>query len=87
MALYESIPESVEAWKVTKEEADQLAEMVGGRVVEEKPTDGGNSVVGINVPSLSGNFRVSQGDYLVQNGRNQWRRESARYFETHYREV
>lgn len=68
---YASKRVEVEALQVTVATAKRIAEWCGGEVIEE--TDPVTSVVtlGINVPTIAGIKRASDGDYVIMtpNGR------------------
>lgn len=64
--------EHVEAFQLTPENADDLVVWTGGRFVEEiEPLDENVTYVAINIPSLDGGMRASEGDYIIKlpNGR------------------
>lgn len=68
MQKYHRISDEIEAEVVTKENAAELAHLCNGQVVEEMdPFDSNIVTSGINVPSLTGNFRVSEGEVLVKD--------------------
>ena len=66
MGKYRKRTVEVEAEQVTNDNAYDVAQWCGGRVVEEiGPVDLGRTY-GINVPTLEGPERASQGDYVVK---------------------
>lgn len=65
--LYTKKAITIEANRLTKDNAEALAIWCGGRLVEEldahTPTD---KYVGINIPTLEGVMRASEGDYIIK---------------------
>lgn len=70
-ALKSAPEQTIRAEKLTANNAAYLTDMCGGmKVLEHDALDSSKTMVGINVPTLSGNKRLSEGDYLVLvNGR------------------
>lgn len=67
MPLFRSKPVLVEAMQVNQENKDDVARWCGGVLVKEKDAfDSSQYYVGVNVPSLSGTFRVSEPNWLVR---------------------
>jgi len=67
MGSYQRKIETVDARQLTVDNVDILAQWCGGMKVEEKnPRDPSDVYVGLNVPTISGGLRVSQGDWLVK---------------------
>lgn len=65
--LYRSKPVIIEANLLTKENAEAIAVWCGGRLVEEANAENPlDKYVGINVPTLNGPARASEGDYVVK---------------------
>ena len=59
---------SVQAIQVTPESAQEAATWCAGKLIDEKsPFDETVIQPGINVPTLSGVKRASQGDYILKN--------------------
>lgn len=59
--------EVVQAEQVTPETAQNIADWVGGQVIPtEDALDSNKKSVGINIPTLSGIVRASEGDYVVK---------------------
>ena len=54
----------VQAWEVTNQSAAMIAQHVGGRVVIET-TLADEQLYAINVPTLEGVVRASQGEFVV----------------------
>lgn len=65
--LYTMKAVTIEANLLTKDNAEAIAVWCGGRLVEEMdaqtPTD---KYVGINIPTLEGVMRASEGDYIIK---------------------
>lgn len=73
LAFYQKKPVVVEAQKLSPENADKLAEWCGGLKVEElDAVDSSKTYVGINIPTLEGNMRASEGDYIVKGTRGEF---------------
>lgn len=70
MALtYRLISHTVEAEQLCPENADRLAMWCGGALVEEyDPFDKTKKFVAMNVPTINGMRRASEGDYIVKDG-------------------
>jgi hypothetical protein len=63
---YPKKDEWAEARQVSKESAKDIAEWCGGVLVEEiDPFDPSIKTPGVNVPTLRGPKRASQGDYVI----------------------
>lgn len=64
---YQSKVTLVEAEEVTRDTVDRVARWCGGRVIEEQDAqDTSKTFVGINLPTLHGMARASEGDYVVK---------------------
>lgn len=82
---YQSKVKQIKAWKLTPEDADSIAMMVGGQLVNEiDPGNPENKFVGLNYPTLDGSGRVSEGDYLVMLPNGRYKTMSAVEFESNY---
>lgn len=78
----------IEAEQLTKENAEELTKWCGGQIVEEtNPLNKEEKFVGINVPTLQGNKRLSEGDYLVQRGNGAFVVLDRQYHENMYEKV
>lgn len=87
MKKYRRITSVLEAAEVLPETAEVVAHWCGGRVVEEtNPTDRSDVYVGINVPTMRGVVRASQGDVIVRDN-DGFRVEKAHAFHQMYREI
>ena len=66
--IYREKVRSVRAVQLTPKSVDEAARWCGGRRVEEKdPFDEDQIKVGLNVPTLEGVVRASEGDYILQH--------------------
>lgn len=84
---YESIPNEIDAVKVTKENYENVAEWCGGRTVyDPKSSDPTDVYLAVDVPTLSGVRRADIGEYVVREG-NRFYPLSAEYFERKYRAI
>lgn len=78
-------PERIQAMRISKTNAQVAAEWCGGEIVEEiSPTDANDTFVGINVPSLAGPFRVSEGQYLIRDEKGHFHARAKSSFENKY---
>lgn len=65
--LWRKRPVTVEANLLTKENAEAVALWCGGQLVTEYDAlDPTQSFVGINIPTLEGVMRASEGDYVIK---------------------
>ena len=65
--LFRKRPVVIQAEKLSKDNAEELARWCGGRVVEEQDAlDRSTTYVGVNIPTLEGVMRASEGDYIVK---------------------
>lgn len=60
--------EYIEAVKLTAQNIDEVAYWCGGQKVEEKDPDGDitKDKVGLNIATMEGTARVSEGDWVVR---------------------
>lgn len=64
---YRKKPVVIQAIQLGKANAEEIAEWCGGQVVEEiNPHDETERFVGINIPTLEGVMRASEGDYVIK---------------------
>jgi hypothetical protein len=67
MPRYRLTPQFIEAEKVTPETVDAIAAWTGGIKVEEiDPTDSTKKFVAVNFPTMQGNQRASEGEWVVK---------------------
>lgn len=67
MAFYQR-KQTVQAEKLTKENVQQVVDWCNGVQVEEvDPLDPEKKFVAVNFPTMTGNKRVSEGEYLVKD--------------------
>lgn len=65
--LWRKQPVEIEANCLTKDNAEAVALWCGGQLVEEiNPEDSADRYVGINIPTLEGVMRASEGDYIIK---------------------
>lgn len=76
-----------EAAQVTAQDVDDVAYWCGGDVVEEFGGDESVIAYGINVPHISGNFRVSEPDWIVKDQRGRFYKMLDVHFRETYEEV
>lgn len=88
MRRYRLTPQFVEAEQVSKETADAIAAWTGGLKIEEK--DAVNPevrYVGVTFPTLQGNQRASEGDYVVKGTAGAFKVMRKREFESMYEPI
>lgn len=85
MSEYELKPNDVDAKQVSWETADEIAQWCGGVVVTEYSYPHGEPMPGINVPTLTGMVRASEGDYVIRHASGQFQKRSRYAFESEYR--
>lgn len=69
-------------------QAEDIAQWCGGRVVEvEDAIDSNQKFVGINVPTLGGAVRASEGDYIIKDNNGAFSKCTRGEFEAEYDEV
>lgn len=64
--LYRKKAVTVEANKLTKDNAEAVALWCGGNLVDEFDAITGDKFVGINIPTLEGVMRASEGDFIIK---------------------
>lgn len=64
--------ESVQAERLTPENVDSLAKLCGGLRVRETDAHDLSEFVGLNVPTLEGPVRCSEGNYLLRLANGSW---------------
>jgi hypothetical protein len=68
---YRLITFTVEAMQLTPERHDDAALWTGGmKVVETDPRDPNKKFVALNIPTVRGMERASEGDYIVKDASN-----------------
>lgn len=71
--LWRKKPVTVEANELTKNNAEAVALWCGGMLVEEVDAfDPSKTFVGINIPTLEGVMRASEGDYVIKGVRGEF---------------
>ncbi len=79
--------EVVEAMQILPETLERAVAWSNGREAEEIcPEDANKKYVAVNVPTMRGVIRISEGDYLVKQA-GQFRKEYRRDFEDQYEQV
>lgn len=83
--LYREKVRSVRAVQLSPDSLAEAARWCGGRSVEEKdPFDEEKIQVGLNIPTLAGVVRASEGDYILQDLEGGFRVMPAAEFEERY---
>lgn len=86
MQKYRHIPVDVEAIKLTSENAEEVANWCGGRITHETdPFDENVKTVVIYFPTLDGNKRVAEGQYLGRSSAGNFMVYNAGFFETMFK--
>lgn len=81
MQVYRKKPVEVQAVQLTQENAEEVAIWCGGQIVTEIDTqDDSKRYAGINLPTLEGVTRVSEGDYVVKGSRGEFYRSKQEAF-------
>jgi hypothetical protein len=84
---YELIPVAVEAIEITPDTVHRAALWCGGREAEEIHPETEERTVGLNVPTLKGVERASQGSYVVKDLNGGFSVKSANEFKREYRAI
>lgn len=88
MTRFRRKPVEIEARKLTRESAADLAYWCGGHVVtEEDAIDPNQCFVGVNVPTLEGVVRASEGEYIVRGMRGEFFTASSDALHDLYEEI
>lgn len=70
---YSSKAVNIEAVELTKDNVDELSKWCGGRPVEMKDAlDEEKTFVGLNIPTLEGTMRASEGDFIIKGLRGEF---------------
>lgn len=77
---YNHIPVSVEAVLLTKENATEVADWCGGHVVDETDLSG-DPYVAIFYPTMDGNKRVGEGQYIARSAGGNYLTYSKGFFD------
>lgn len=86
MAFYTKKPVTVQAEKLEYENAQTIAEWCGGVKVTEIGMDD-ERLVGINIPTLEGTMRASEGDYVIKGVKGEFYPCKPDIFEATYEQV
>jgi hypothetical protein len=82
------IVQEVEAVQLTKENAQQITEWCKGlMVIEHDALDDDKTYVGINVPTLMGKRRASEGNYIIQHSSGEFYVHGIDTFEALYNPI
>jgi hypothetical protein len=86
---YRRRPIQVKAIQLRSDNAESVAEWCGGQTVEEieRHEDGEKRFVGLNIPTLDGVIRASEGDYVVKEAHGGFTKISAQEFSSTYEMV
>lgn len=86
--LYRKKAVTIEANQLTKENAEAIAHWCGGYLVEEiNPIDDHERFVGINIPTLEGPMRASEGDFVIKGVQGEFYPCKPSIFEATYEPV
>lgn len=86
MKTYVTRPNRVDAIEVIRENAEEI-QSIGGELVEESnPVIPSEKYMGVNMPTLRGIIRASEGDFIVRGyyGFEVWKKEE---FRSKYQEL
>lgn len=83
--LYRLIAHTVEAIQLTAESVERAAMWCGGMVIDEYDAiDSTKKFSGMNIPTLNGVKRASEGDYIVKGPKGIFTVSPANVFESEY---
>lgn len=86
--VYRKKPIEIEANELTRENAEAVALWCGGRLVEEiDPHTPTNKYAGINIPTLEGVMRASEGDFIIKGVHGEFYPCKASIFKATYDKV
>lgn len=85
MGKFRSRAKYIEAHKLTSTNVKEVTHWCGGIEVQELPLEEeGRTLVGVNIPTLNGTMRASEGDYIVRDENRHFSKMSADEFEAKY---
>lgn len=85
---YRLIVVKVSAWRVTKDNAEHIAQWCGGLARETiDPCDPERRIKHVNVPTLDGLKFASEGDYVVKHASGQFEVMGPHQFEMQYEAI
>ncbi len=88
MPTYKVKAAQIEARRLFADKVEDIAHWCGGGIVEETDAlDATKKFVGINVPTLYGVVRASEGDYVTKNERGEFDASKPAVFQMTYEEV
>lgn len=89
MKQYKSVEIRVDAMKLSADNVDEVASWCGGQKVTEKEYtfDSSSTFVALNIPTLDGVKRASEGMYVVKSEHGNFRVMSRYMFEREFQEV
>ena len=88
MPRYRKKPVEVEAHQLMPFNVTEVAEWCGGQMVEEiDPINVQNLYVGLNIATLEGVMRASQGDYVIRGVKGEFYPCKEHIFEATYEEI
>lgn len=88
MKQYKSVEIRVDAMKLSADNVNEVAAWCGGQMVTEKDAvDSSSTFVALNIPTLDGVKRVSEGMYVVKSEHGNFRVMSRYMFEREFQEV
>jgi hypothetical protein len=82
--VYQQRLERLEAAKLTKDNADELAQWCGGLRVDLTTPEENVVIVSIQVTTLGELITALEGDYIVRRSDGRWQTASADTFESMY---
>ena len=85
---YRRKPDTVLAGRLSKDNVEHVAVWCGGKQIEEiNPTDSSDRYVALNVPTMNGIERASEGDFIIKNSRGEISVQQAGSFLYEYEEA
>ncbi len=88
MPTYKVKAEQIEARRLYPDKVEDIAHWCGGGIVQEiDALDSAKTFVGVNVPTLYGVVRASEGDYVTKNDRGEFDVSKPAVFQMTYESV
>lgn len=84
LKVYRPKPQEIHAMQLTVDNVDEIVGWCGGRAVVETDPATDEQQPGVNIPTVSGNVRVSLGQYVVRNERGRFSKYTQYDFERQF---
>lgn len=86
MAEYESRVRTVEAWLLSEENVQEVAQLSGGQVGQSRNAVTDEPIVDIRIPTMGGLLQAEVGEYVYRSSAGTWHKMTAAAFEATYQE-